>query len=113
MDFSQLLADFLPTSGGLLVIRTIAAATLIFLVPGLAWTFVFFQKLNALERTVLSIGLSIAMVTLSVTILNILFDVRINGLNTVYTIIVITIVPLAIYFIRKYRTKQAGAIDKD
>lgn len=113
MDFSQLLADFLPGSGGLFVIRTIAASVLVFLLPGFAWTLVFFQKIHVLERIVLSVGLSIALVTLCMVVLNIAFDVRINGINTVLTVIVITAVPLAIYLFRRYRARRAVNIDED
>lgn len=113
MDFSQLLTDLLPSSGGLLVVRAIAAALLIFLIPGFAWTLVFFQKIHVLERTVLSVGLSIALVSFGVIVLNVAFDVRINGLNTILIVIVITVIPLAIYLVRRLRARHAVDTDED
>jgi len=91
--------------------RAIAAFILVFFLPGFAWSLVFFKKVNALERIALSLGLSIALVTLSVIVLNVLLHVRINGLNALITIIVMTVIPLAIYFIRRYAMHKSGASD--
>jgi len=111
MDLSQLLETFLPTSGGLLVIRAILGFILVFFLPGFAWTLVFFHKANILERLALSIGLSIALVTLSIIVLNVLFDVRINGTNALVTIIVITIIPTGTYFLRRYLARRSEPSD--
>ncbi len=113
MDLGALLDTLLPASGGLLVIRAILAAVLVFFVPGFAWTLVFFKKINIIERIAISIGLSIALVTLSVIALNLLLDVKINGFNALIIIIVITIIPLAIYFPRKYLGTRPEASDGD
>lgn len=113
MDFSQLLETLLPTSGGLLIVRAIVAAVLVFFLPGFAWTLVFFHKVNIIERIALSVGLSIALVTLGIIVLNVLFGMRINGINAVITVVVITVIPAAIYFIRRYLARRAGASDGD
>ena len=113
MDFSQLLEDLLPTSGALLVIRAIVAFVLVFLLPGFAWTLIFFRKLSKLERIALSFGLSIALVVLSVLGLNVAFGVRISGTNALITIVVITVIPLGIYFVRKYLTRRGKTADGD
>ncbi len=86
------------------VIRAILAVLLIFFIPGLAWSFVFFsgKQVNVLERVVLSIGLSIAIVTLSMFALNLALDVKVTGANAVVDIIVITILAAAFYFARKF-----------
>ena len=113
MDFSPLLDDFFVTTGALQFIRVILASILIFILPGFAWTLVLFHKLSIPERIVLSFGLSIATGTLSILVLNLLLGLKINFLNTVIVIIVITLIPLAIYFFRRYRAKKAGMIGED
>jgi uncharacterized membrane protein len=113
MDFSQLLEILLPTSGGLLVIRAILAFIIVFFLPGFVWTLVFFRKINIIERIALSVGLSVALVTLCIIVLNVLFGMRINGTNAVITIIVITVIPAVIYFLRRYLARHAEASDGD
>ena len=72
--------------------------------PGFAWTLVFFNRrqINVIERIVLSFGLSIAVVTLSIFSLNILIGVRITGLNSILIIIGITIIPVALYYLNRF-----------
>ncbi len=86
------------------VIRAMLAVILIFFVPGLAWSFVFFspKQVNLLERAVISVGLSIALVTLSMFALNLALDVKVTGTNAVLDIIVITLVAAAFYLARKF-----------
>ncbi len=70
-------------------VRAIAAFILVFLLPGFAWSLVFFKKnINIIERVTLSLGLSIALVALAVLVLNVLFHVRINGFNALITVVV-------------------------
>lgn len=109
MDFSGLLsfAEEIP------VIRAILGVILVFFLPGFAWTLVFFRKVNIIERAAISIGLSIALVTLSILVLNVLFDIRISGLNAIVTIIVITIIPAGIYFLRRYLARNSESSDGD
>lgn len=109
MDLSGLLsfAEEIP------VVRAILAAVLVFFLPGFAWTLVFFKKLTIIERIALSVGLSIASVTLSILVLNILFGMKINGVNALVTIIVITIIPVGIYFFRRYLARRSEASDGD
>ena len=59
-----------------------------------------------MERVALSIGLSIALVTLSVLFSNMVFKIPITGFNSLLIIIVITIVPLAIHYSNKYSPKR-------
>ena len=97
--------SLLSLAEGLPVIRAVLGVVLVFFLPGFAWTLVFFRQVNILERLALSIGLSIALVTLSVLVLNALFGVRINGTNALLTIIVMTVIPAAIYLYRRLRTR--------
>ena len=88
------------------VIRAILGFILVFFLPGFAWTFVFFRQVNALERVALSFGLSIAVVTLSILVLNKLIGIRITGLNSVLIILVITVVPIVVYYLNRLRSRR-------
>ncbi len=88
------------------VIRGILGFTLVFFIPGFAWTLVFFKQVNVLERIALSFGLSIAVVTLSILILNNLIGIRITGLNSVLIILVITVVPIVVYYLNRLRSRH-------
>lgn len=83
------------------IVRALVGFILVFFVPGFAWTLVFFRQVNVIERILLSFGLSIAVVTLSLLFLNRLIGVRITGFNSVLTIITVTIIPLVFYYLNK------------
>jgi len=83
------------------IVRALVGFILVFFVPGFAWTLVFFRQVNVIERILLSFGLSIAMVTLSLLFLNRLIGVRITGFNSILTIITVTIIPLVFYYLNK------------
>lgn len=111
MDFSHVFNTFLPALEAVPWLRAAIGIVLVFFLPGLAWTFVFFDRINVIERLALAIGLSIASVTLGIIVLNVLFHVKINGSNAVVTILVITIVGAAIYLIRRLLRRPADADD--
>lgn len=92
----------MPFAESLSVIRAILGFVLVFFVPGFAWTFVFFNQLNVIERIAFSFGLSIAIVTLSVIALNMLVGIRITGTNSLLIIIVITVIALGIFLIKRF-----------
>ena len=74
--------DFaLPVFERLPVIRASLGVILVFFLPGFAWTLVFFKQINVIERVALSLGLSIAVVTLSILALNLLLGIKITGLK--------------------------------
>ena len=89
-------------------IRAILGGILVFFLPGFAWTLVFFKQINVIERIVLSFGLSIAVVTLSILALNILLDIRITGFNSLLIIIVATVIPLVLYYLKKLVNRSSG-----
>ena len=91
------------------VLRAIGASILVFFLPGFAWTLVFFRRIKVVERIALSFGLSIAVVTLSILALNLLFEVRITSVNSLLTIIAVTAVPAAIYGIIRFRGRRREA----
>jgi uncharacterized membrane protein len=82
--------------------RVVLASVLVFFAPGFAWTLVLFKQINVMERVVLSLALSIALVTLSILVLNAVFKVGINGLSAVVIIILITVIPLVWYGLRRF-----------
>ena len=86
------------------ILRVILGFIIVFFLPGFAWTLVFFRgkRINILERAALSFGLSIALVTLSILALHLLFGVMITGFNAVIIILIITVIPLVVYFFSKY-----------
>ncbi len=106
MDFSQLFESVLPFAERLPTLRAILGFILVFFLPGFAWTLVFFSRINIIERIALSFGLSIAAVTLSVIVLHVLLGMRITGANSLLIIIVITIIALALYLLKRFATRQ-------
>jgi len=102
MDFGEIFGFILPLLERVPTIRAILGFILLLVLPGFAWTLVFFRQVNILERIGLSFGLSIAIVTLSIITLNVLLGVRITAVNVILTVIVIVIIPLAIYYLKKF-----------
>jgi uncharacterized membrane protein len=100
------LSEFFSFFESLTVVRGILSFILVFIIPGFAWTLVFFRQVNVLERIALSFGLSIAVVTLSIFVLNQLFGIRITGLNSVLIITVITVVPIAVDYLNRLRRRH-------
>ena len=97
-DFALPIIDKVP------VVRAIIGTLLVFFLPGFAWTLVLFKDFQFLERLVFSFALSIVLVTLTIIFTNIVFHIRITGLNSLLTIIIITAIPLAIYYTGKRRS---------
>ncbi len=102
MDFSLFWETFLPVLDKVPAIRGIIGVIIVFFVPGFAWTLALFRQINIAERIGLSIGISIATVTLSILALNLIFGVKITGTNALFSIAVITVIPLGIYLTRRY-----------
>ncbi len=91
-------------------IRAIVGFILVFFLPGFAWTLVFFngKQINVIERVALSFGLSIAVVTISVLVLNKLMGIRITGSNSALIIILVTIIPVAFYYLGGLIRRRRG-----
>lgn len=113
MNSGELIMSLIPLAGGPLVIRAILAFVLVFFLPGFAWTLVLFNGINVMERVALSFGLSIAGVVLSIAALNLLLGVRINGTNSIIIIIVITVIALALYALRRFVIHKKRDADGD
>ena len=98
--------DYVP------VVRVIISFILILFLPGFAWTLVFFKKINVVERIAFSFGLSLAIVTLIILALNVVFKVRITGFNSFLVITLVTIIPLTIYYFNRARRKHSNGSPK-
>lgn len=97
----QIFEFALPFLERLPIIRAFLGFILVFFLPGFAWTLVFFRQINPIERIVLSLALSIAVVTLSILALNLLLGVSVTGLTSLLIIIVVTIIPVVFYYLKK------------
>ena len=106
MDFNELLDFVVPFAERLPVLRGIIGFIVVFFLPGFAWTFVFFNRISVIERIVLSMGLSIAIVTMSVLVLSLLLGMKITGGNSLVVIAVIIVAAVATYLIKKYITRR-------
>ena len=101
MDFRQIFDFALPFLERMPVLRAIIGVIIMFFLPGFAWSLVFFKGLNVFERVILSIGLSVALTSVSILALNKILGIRITGVNSLLIIMVITVIPLAIYYTRR------------
>ena len=111
MELSELLDFVVPFAEQFPALRAVVGFIIVFFLPGFAWTFVFFSKISVIERIVLSMGLSIAIVTLGVLALHVLFGMTITGSTSLITIAVIIVAAMITYFIKRYitqRMKDAG-----
>ncbi|MFC1940831.1 hypothetical protein ACFLWL_00230 [Chloroflexota bacterium] len=105
MDWLSLIRELFgfifPFLERLPIIRAILGFLLVFFLPGFAWTLVFFRRINIIERVTFSLALSIVVVTLSIFFMNRLIGISITGFNSTLVIIVVTILPVAAYYINK------------
>ncbi len=112
MDWLSPIRDFFKFGfsfpEGLSVIRALLGFVLVFVLPGFAWTIVFFRRINVIERVTLSFALSIVVVTLSLLFINRLTGLRITGLNSVLVIIVVTILPIVAYYLNRLIRRRRG-----
>ena len=95
------------------LLRAIVAGVLVFFLPGFAWTLVFFGRVNIIERVALSIGLSIALVTLGIIVLNVFLGMPINGVSSLLFIIAVTAIGFAVYLLRRYAFRPTEPSDGD
>ena len=74
-------------------------------IPGYAWVrFLFYKKdIDSIEKFALSVALSIAIVPLTIFYLNKFFGVKINFLNSVLVILILTAIPLLLLYLKKIR----------
>ena len=95
MELNELLDFAVPFAEQFPALRAVVGFIIVFFLPGFAWTFVFFSKISVIERIVLSLGLSIAIVTLGILVLHILFNMTITGSTSLITIALIIVLAVA------------------
>lgn len=80
-------------------LRAIVGGLFLFLIPGLAWNLLIFEKekMDALELVALSIALSISISTLSIFFLNSMLGVRITLVNAGIILFALTVIPVFIW----------------
>ena len=106
MDFNEVLDFVVPFAERLPVLRGIIGFILVFFLPGFAWTFVFFNRVSVIERIVLAMGLSIAIVTISVLVLHLVFGLKITGGTSLVAIAIIIAAGVATFFVKKSLSKR-------
>ena len=108
----MILDSTLSILGSVSVVRIILGFILVFILPGFAWTLVFFygRQINHLERLALSVGLSIAIVTLSILAVHLLFGVSITSINSIIVILGITIIPVIWYYFKRIIRRRQGDV---
>lgn len=89
-----------------MTIQVFAGSLLVLFVPGLAWTYALFgdKEIDLIERIALSLGLSLAMVPLSLFYLYNLLGMRINLTNSVSVILLLTAAAVCVILFRRYKT---------
>lgn len=80
----------------------LAGSILAFFVPGIAWTYVLFgnKEIDLVERIALSLGLSMVMVPLSMFYLYNLVGIRINLVNSISIVFLLTVSAVVVILLR-------------
>ncbi len=82
--------------------RIVLNLLLILFIPGFLWSYVFFKKdLDAIERMVISFGLSTAMITLMILFLNRYLGIKVVFLNIFLAVIVLCAIATGILWKKK------------
>ena len=92
------------------ILRIIFGSIFVLFLPGLVWTFVFFdrEEIDVIERVALSFGLSIALVPLVVFYLNYGLGMKISFENTSLTIIGLTAIGvISVAVKKKIKSRQS------
>lgn len=89
-----------------MIIQMLIGSLLVLFVPGLTWTYALFdnREIDLIERIALAVGLSMAMVPLSLFYLHDLAGMRIDLENSVYVVLLLTVVALCLIMFRRYRS---------
>lgn len=72
--------------------RVVLGLATVCFAPGWAWTRALFPHSRGLERFVLSLALAIGMMTAALYVLGYVGGVRINGMNTIWIAISLTLI---------------------
>ena len=91
--------------GALDILRAVFAGLLILLLPGLAWSFVLLHKrtITWLERVVASVGLSMALLVVTLFVANRFFRVSINLRSSAVIVLLLVTVALLVALLQRRR----------
>jgi len=97
------------------ILRAIFGGAFLLFLPGFAWSYFFFKKgrINHIERIGISIGLSIAVVCLSLFLMNKALGFEINLLNCTVVVLVLTVFPVIVATLRARLKKSRGFPTKE
>ena len=89
-----------------MIIQMLIGSLLVLFVPGLTWTYALFdnREIDLIERIALAVGLSMALIPLSLFYLHDLAGMRIDLENSVYVVLLLTAVALCLIMFRRYRS---------
>jgi uncharacterized membrane protein len=91
----------------------IIGTMLVYFLPGFPWTFVIFDggviqldkegsaMIRAIERIVLSVGLSLVLVPFTTFVINVFIDVRPSVLNSLLVSLIPMTIGLVVFYLRK------------
>ena len=94
------------------IFQIIFGGIVLLFLPGFVWSYVLFKEreIDFIERIILSFGLSIALVPLTVFILNYTLDVQINLVNFLIGSVLWIIIPLVCLYLGKLLKKTRAQI---
>lgn len=93
-------------------VRAVVGFLLVLFVPGYAATWALFpddKEIDWIERIALSIGLSISLVVLTVYVMNLALGIKINFVNSLLIILLITLACGGIGYYRMRQKEEKGA----
>lgn len=103
------------------VLRLVVGSLFVLLAPGLAWSFVLFplgRRMDApreapgidwIERVAIAFGLSIALVPLSIFLLNYFLKVPVNTWSVALIVLVLTLAPIGYLYVQRRRRDGRAA----
>ena len=94
------------------IFQIIFGGIVLLFLPGFVWSYVLFKEreIDFIERIILSFGLSIALVPLTVFILNYTLDVQINLVNFFIASVLWIIIPLVCLYLGNLLKKTRAQI---
>jgi LPXTG-motif cell wall-anchored protein len=85
------------------ILRLVFGGAFVLVTPGLAWSYVFFarKEIDWIERTALSLGLSLALVPIAVFWLNWIFHTGVTEVKTLVTVAGLVLLAAGLIIVRR------------
>lgn len=93
------------------LLLAILALTVLAWLPGHMWVRAFVRGIDALERFVLSVALSVALLILALYLGNVVFGVRISAANATWYALALAAAPAGVILARRVRSASARNLD--